>query len=78
MGTSAAEVAERRRDIARSRGELSETIEALEQRLAETKESVVDKVSPKRVWQRKTAAVRQKLDDVSTSLAAMTGRTEDR
>lgn len=72
MGTSAAEL---RRDIARTRGEMSETIEALEERLAETKESVVDRVSPKRVWHRKTAGVRQRLDDMSNSIAEVTGRT---
>lgn len=74
MGTSAAEL---RRDIARTRGEMSETIEALEDRLAETKESVTDRVSPKRVWHRKTAGVRQRLEDMTTSMAEVTGRTGD-
>lgn len=74
MGASAAEL---RRDIARTRGEMSETIEALETRLAETKESVVDRVSPKRVWHRKTAGVRGRLDDMGTSISELTGRTGD-
>ncbi len=77
MGTSAAQIAEIRREIARTRGEMSETIEALEWRLAETKESVIDRVSPKRVWQRKTEGVRRKLDDVSASMTGMTTRSED-
>ena len=77
MGTSAAQIAEIRRDIARTRGEMSETIEALEQRLAETKESVIERVSPKRVWTRKTEGVRHKFDEVSVSIAGMTRRTEN-
>lgn len=65
MGKSATEV---RREIAQTRGELSETIEALEVRIGEVRESVVDKVSPKRVWQRKTAEVRSRLDDLGSSI----------
>jgi len=65
MGKSATEV---RREIAQTRGELSETIEALEVRIGEVRESVVDKVSPKRVLQRKTAEVRQRIDDLGTSI----------
>ncbi len=77
MGTSAAQIAEIRRDIARTRGEMGETIKALEQRLAETKESVIDRVSPKRVWERKTEGVRLKLEDVSASITGTTTRSEE-
>ena len=77
MGTSEAQLAQIRRDIARTRGEMSETIEALEQRLADTKESVMDRVSPRRVWERKTEGVRHKLEDVRASMTGMTTRSED-
>lgn len=77
MGTSAAQIAEIRRDIARTRGEMSETIEALEQRMAETKESVIDRVSPKRIWERKTEGVRSTLDEVSASITGRTRRMEN-
>lgn len=77
MGTSAAQIAEIRRDMAQTRGEMSKTIAALEQRLAETKESALDRLSPKRVWERKTEGVRHKLDDVSASITGMTRRTEN-
>lgn len=65
MGKSATEV---RREIAQTRGELSETIEALDLRIDEVRDSVVDRVSPKRVWQRKTAQVRQRFDDLGASI----------
>lgn len=75
MGTSAAEL---RREIAQSRGELSETIEALEARVAETKESVVDRVSPSRVVRRKKADLRARVMGSSPSVTAPSskGRTE--
>ena len=65
MGKSATEV---RREIAQTRGELSETIEALEERIEEARESLVDKISPKRVLQRKTAQVRQRFDEMGASI----------
>ncbi len=78
MGKSATEV---RREIADTRGELSQTIQALEVRIDEVRESVVDKVSPKRVLRRKTAEVRQRLEDmgaaVTGSTQAMTGSVKD-
>ncbi|HEV2767568.1 MAG TPA: DUF3618 domain-containing protein [Acidimicrobiales bacterium] len=75
MGTSAAEL---RREIAQSRGELSETIEALEARVAETKESVVDRVSPSRVVRRKKAELRARVMGTSPSITppSIKGRTE--
>ena len=69
MGKSATEV---RREIAQTRGELSETIEALEVRIDEVREAVVDKVSPKRVWQRKTADVRSRLNELGASITGST------
>ncbi|MBW3580341.1 MAG: hypothetical protein KY447_05815 [Actinobacteria bacterium] len=70
-----------RREIADTRGELSQTIQALEVRIEEVRESVVDKVSPKRVLQRKTAEVRQRLDDMGAAITgstqAMTGSIKD-
>lgn len=77
MGTSATQVAEVRNEIARSRRQLFETAEAFEQRLGERKEEIVDRVSPSRVWQRKTAGVRRRLDEVSTSISGMTARREN-
>lgn len=78
MGKSATEV---RREIANTRGELSQTIQALEVRIDEVRESVVDKVSPKRVLQRKTAEVRQRLEDMGAAITgstqAMTGSVKD-
>lgn len=65
MGKSATEV---RREIVQTRGELSETIEALETRIGETREAVVDKVSPSRIWQRKTAGIRAWAEDVGASI----------
>ena len=73
MGTSTTQV---RADIARSRDELGETIGALEQRLAQTKEDVVDRVSPKRVWQRKTEELRRRVGAVAGSVTGMTERME--
>ena len=69
MGKSATEV---RREIAQTRGELSQTIDALEVRIDEVKEAVVDKVSPKRVWQRKTADVRSRLNELGASITGST------
>jgi uncharacterized protein YjbJ (UPF0337 family) len=65
MGKSATEV---RREIVQTRGELSETIEALEERIGETKEAVVDKVSPSRIWQRKTAGIRSRFDHLGATI----------
>ncbi|MDP9454003.1 MAG: hypothetical protein M3P97_11640 [Actinomycetota bacterium] len=80
MGTSAAEVAAVRNEIDRSRRQLFETVEAFEQRLGqrkeEIKEQVVDRVSPSRIWQRKTAGVRRRWDEVSTSISGTTARRE--
>ena len=73
MGTSTTQV---RADIARSRDELGQTIGALEQRLAQTKEEVVDRVSPKRVWHRKTEGVRRRIGAVAGSVTGMTERME--
>lgn len=75
MGTSAAEL---RSEIAQSRGDLSETIEALEARVTETKESVVDRVSPSRVLRRKKAELRSRVMGTSPSVTApsIKGRTE--
>lgn len=79
MGKDAAEV---RREIAQTRGQLGETIEALEGRIGETREEVVDKVSPSRIWQRKTAGLRSHLDHVGASMTsatqAMTGSVTDK
>ncbi len=72
MGTSATEVAQVREEIARSRRQLFGTAELFEKRLRERKEEVVDRVSPARVWQRKTAGVRRRWDDVSTAISDMT------
>lgn len=73
MGTSTTQV---RADIARSRNELGETIGAFEQRLAQTKEDVVDRVSPKRVWHRKTEGLRRRVGAVTGSVTGMTERME--
>ena len=73
MGTSTTQV---RADIARSRNELGETIGALEQRLAQTKDDVVDRVSPKRVWHRKTEGLRRRVGAVTGSVTGMTERME--
>ena len=72
MGTSTAQIAEVREEIARSRRQLFGTVEVFEERMRERKEDVVDRVSPSRVWQRKTAGVRQRWDDMSTSISEMT------
>lgn len=73
MGTSTTQV---RADIARSRNELGETIGAFEQRLAQTKEDVVDRVSPKRVWHRKTEGLRRRVGAVTGSVTGVTERME--
>lgn len=73
MGTSTTQV---RADIARSRDELGGTIGALEERLAQTKEDVVDRVSPKRVWHRKTDELRRRVGAVTGSVTGMTERME--
>lgn len=65
MGKSATDV---RREIVQTRAELSETIDALEERIGETREAVVDKVSPSRIWQRKTAGIRSRLDDLGATI----------
>jgi len=57
-----------RREIAQTRGELGETIVALEERINETREAVIDKVSPSRIWQRKTAELRGRLHHVGASI----------
>lgn len=78
MGKSAAEV---RSEIVRTRDELGETIMALEERIGETRESVVDRVSPSRIWQRKTAGLRSRVDHVGASISrsthAVTGSVAD-
>lgn len=73
MGTSTTQV---RAEIARSRDELGETIGALELRLAQTKEDVVDRVSPKRVWHRKTDGLRRRVGAMTGSVTGMTERME--
>lgn len=65
MGKSATEV---RREITQTRGELGETIEALEERINQTKESVVDKVTPSRIWERKTAGIRSRVDHLGATI----------
>lgn len=72
MGTSATQVAQVRAEIDRSRRELFATVDVFEERLRERKEEVVDRVSPPRVWQRKTAGLRRRWDDVRTSIDDMT------
>ncbi len=72
MGTNATQIAEVRTEIARSRRELSGAVNAFEERLAERKEEIVDRVSPPRVWQRKTAGVRRRWDEMGTSISRMT------
>lgn len=76
MGTSTTEVAEVRSEIARSRRELFSTVDTFEERLRQRKEEVVDKVSPARVWHRKTAGVYQRWDEITTSISGMTARRE--
>ncbi len=72
MGTNAAQVAEIRSEIARSRRELSGAVNAFEERLHERKEDIADRVSPPRVWHRKTAGVRRRWDEMGTSISQMT------
>ena len=73
MGTSATQV---RTEIASSRDELGQTIGALEQRLAQTREDVIDRVSPKRVWHRKTDELRRRVGAVAGSVTGTTERME--
>jgi gas vesicle protein len=80
MGTSAAEL---RREIAQTRGELSETIEALEEKVGETKESIKQRVSPGAIVRRKKEELRDRVMGVTSSVSApsittpsIKGRTE--
>lgn len=75
MGTSDAQITAVRGEIDRSRSELFHTVGVFEHRLRERKEELVDRVSPSRVWHRKTAGIRQRWDDVSSTISGMSGLT---
>lgn len=76
MGTSATQIAEVREEIAHSRRELFGAVGAFEERLHERKEEIVDRVSPPRIWHRKTAGIRRRWDEVGMSINEMTARKE--